>query len=78
MKFKYLGRMSIEWFHIPIKSTKICLIVWKVMVESLPLVGTWMMWRIENGKKVGIGKDPWAGADVDFRLYDDLLSLLHD
>jgi hypothetical protein len=79
MKYKYLGRLSIEdWFCLPRKSSKNNLNIWIYLVEAFPLVGNWTMWRIGNGKNVKIGEHPWARSNIDFRLFDDLLSILHD
>jgi hypothetical protein len=78
MKSKYLGRLhNEEWFQLPRKYSINSLIIWKEMVESFPLVFNWTVCRIGNGNKVRIGENPWAGANVDFRLFDDLMTFLY-
>lgn len=60
---KYCPNSSIiEWFRQPVKSQKNSSIGWKIMVQSFPLIGSWMAWRIRDGKNVRVGEDPWVGA----------------
>ena len=52
--------------------------MWKDLLQSFPILGEWTIWRIENGKKVCIGVDSWLGAIDDYKLLENLRTLLRD
>jgi hypothetical protein len=57
------GLMIEEWLRSPRKYGINGSIGWKAMMESYPMLGEWVFWKIGSGKKVRIGEDPW----VNFR-----------
>jgi hypothetical protein len=78
MNSKYFPNLFVtDWFRTPVKSSKGS-IVWKVLVEAFPLVGSWTMWKVGNGKKVHVGEDPWIGAGDKFHLSPLLILALKE
>ena len=51
---------------------------WKEFVEAFPLVGNWVAWKVGDGGRIRIGQDPWVGSGDNYRLPDNLVSLLKD
>jgi hypothetical protein len=45
-------------------------------VDSFPLVGKWIVWRIGNGRKICIGEEPWVRADEDYKLSKEVRKFL--
>jgi hypothetical protein len=69
MMSKYFaGKMVEEWVHAPHKPVANCFIVWKALVDSFPLIGNWLVWKIGNEKRIRIGEDPWEGSEGNFNL----------
>eukprot|EP00253_Pinus_taeda_P033090 PITA_33090 len=52
--------------------------IWKVVLQSLPLLREGITWRIKEGNNVRIGVDPWVGCSNLHRLSDGLLRHLHN
>lgn len=76
MNSKYFANLSIaKWLQTPIKSSKGS-IVWKALVEAFTLVGSWIAWKIGNGRSVSLGEDPWLGASNNYKLSDPLIKFL--
>ena len=46
------------------------------MVLAYPLIGKWIGWKIEDGKCVKVGEDPWMGAGENFKLSPSLIQIL--
>lgn len=51
--------------------------MWKALVKAFPLIGSWLAWRIVDGKNVRVGEDPWVEAKRDFKLSRTLQDHLH-
>jgi hypothetical protein len=47
-------------------------IIWKGILDAFPLIGKWLIWTIENGVKVLIGKDPWIWSQNNHHLPNHL------
>jgi hypothetical protein len=54
----YVDPPSFEWIRLPVKPISKISNVWKPLVQSFPLLGNWLVWRIGNGVKARIGEDP--------------------
>ena len=52
--------------------------MWKALVDAFSQVRPWAACRIDNGRKLRIGEDPWNGVDDSFTLSEELMTLLHD
>lgn len=47
------------------------------MVQSFPLVGNWLVWKVGKGDKVRIRIDPCVTSGEDLKLPDDVNDALH-
>eukprot|EP00253_Pinus_taeda_P007952 PITA_07952 len=45
----------------------------KATLESFKVIEQGLAWKIENGEKVRIGKDPWVGCNGNYALSPDLI-----
>eukprot|EP00253_Pinus_taeda_P025252 PITA_25252 len=52
--------------------------IWRVVIDTLPLLREGITWRIKEGNAVRIGMDPWVGCGNTHRLHADLIRHLHD
>lgn len=52
-------------------------IIWKAVLSAFSVVEEGLAWKVRNGEKVQIGKDPWVGCGDSFRLPGDLIQILH-
>jgi hypothetical protein len=43
------------------------------MMESYPMIGNWLCWKIGNGKNVRVGEDPWIGLGEGYKLSEALV-----
>jgi len=76
---KYMTRKSIEeWFWMPRKVVHISYTWWKVMADSFPLMGVWIVWWVGNGRSIQIGEDHWEGSYRDFKLSKELVDIIHN
>lgn len=50
--------------------------VWKAIVQSFPLVGNWLAWKVGKWDKVRIGADPWVGSGERHKLSEELIVTL--
>ena len=57
-----------EWVRNPVKRIHNASIIWKEDNITFPLVGNWLVLRVEKGDKVQIGLDPWIGSGALHRL----------
>jgi len=77
MKKKYIEPDYVEdWIRSPTKSHQNASIVSKYMILSFPLVGRWLIWKVDGGNKVILGGDPWVGCMVSYRMYENLVQIL--
>ena len=51
-------------------------VAWKALVLFFPLVGSWLVWKMNNGDKVNIGDGRWVGSGDGFRLPRELITEL--
>jgi hypothetical protein len=56
-----------EWIRKPMKNLHNVSIMWNVVVLAFPIIGDSLVWKVGNGNKVGVGKDPWIGCGIDYR-----------
>jgi hypothetical protein len=52
-------------------------IIWKAIINYFHIVGDWLIWKIGNGSKVLIGKDPWIVCSNNHLLPEDLITSLN-
>jgi hypothetical protein len=50
--------------------------MWKYLVEVFSFVQKWTVWKIGNGRNLGLGEEPWLGAGDNFRIFEPLVQLL--
>lgn len=55
-----------------------CLLIWKALIHSLPLIRDNLVWRINDGMLGMIGLDPWIGSGGRHILSRELIRLLND
>ena len=73
MYHKYIAPLTlIEWIRLADKSRTNCSVVWKVVVKHFDLVGSGLVWRIGNGRRVRLGIDPWVGCGRDRVLPEEM------
>ena len=46
--------------------------------EGFPIIGNWLVWKIANGVKVGVGEDPWLRGNECFRISQYLAIKLNE
>jgi hypothetical protein len=67
-----------EWVRNPVKRIHNASIIWKAINITFPLVGNWLVLRVEKGDKVQIGLDPWIGSGALHRLPPQMICDLRD
>jgi hypothetical protein len=79
IKEKYIPQISLlEWICSPNKSfEKNGTIIWKSIINSFHIIGDWLIWKVGNGSKVLIGKDPWIGCANSHILPEELVNFLN-
>lgn len=46
------------------------------LTKAFPIIGEWFCWRIGNGRKVKVVKDPFIGGADFYKLWDELVAEL--
>eukprot|EP00253_Pinus_taeda_P028145 PITA_28145 len=79
VKRKYIDPTPLEdWIRNPIKTQKNVFAIWKATLESFKVVEQGLAWKIGNGEKVKIGKDPWVGCNGNYALSPDLVQHMEE
>jgi len=74
LKYKYLQKKYFEdWIKMPNKSILNTSNFWHDFVKSYPWMGSWLSWRIGNGKKIQLGIDPFIGGEEFYKLSNPLI-----
>eukprot|EP00253_Pinus_taeda_P016010 PITA_16010 len=74
VKRKYIDPIPLEeWIRAPSKTQKNASAIWKATLESFKVIEQGLAWKIGNGEKVRIGKDPWVGCNGNYALSPDLI-----
>lgn len=77
VKIKYIDPAPLEeWIRNPNKPQKNASAIWKATLESFKVIEQGLAWKIGNGVRVKIGKDPWVGCNDNFALPPDLIQHL--
>lgn len=63
-----------DWICNPVKKYTQGSSLWKAIVLSFPLVGSFLAWKVGDGKKVRLGADPWIDGQGLYHLSDDVIS----
>jgi hypothetical protein len=76
---KYIAPEPLEdWVRRPVKSALNCTIIWKALLNSFPIVGEGLAWRVGKGNKVRIRADPWPGSGNSHRLQEHMVHQLNE
>jgi hypothetical protein len=76
---KYIHISSIkEWIRKPSKYISNVLIVWKATIKYFSLIGNWLVWKVGNGRRIRLGKDPWVSYGNNFELLDHIVNFLRE
>jgi len=47
------------------------------MLDSLPVIKNWVVWKVGDGKRIIVGRDPFLGCILKFKFSNELLEQLH-
>lgn len=79
VKGKYIDPTPLEeWIRNPDKNKNNVSVIWKATVESFKVIEQGLAWKIGNGEKIKIGKDPWVGCNENYALPPGLAQHLED
>eukprot|EP00253_Pinus_taeda_P013898 PITA_13898 len=79
VKRKYIDPTPLEaWIRNPVKSHKKVSAIWKATLESFKVIEQGLAWKVGNGEKVKIGKDPWIGCNENYALSPGLVQQLEE
>ena len=67
-----------KWLRIPSKKVSLTSIIWKSMVLYFDVIGDGLVWRVGDGNKLCLGKDPWMGSGGAHLLLDPLIQSLQE
>lgn len=74
---KYISPSNtMDWIWRDHRNSSNLSIIWKAVLNSLPLICEGLTWRIHEGNAVCIGVDPWIGCGNVHRLPAEVTSLL--
>jgi hypothetical protein len=75
---KYMWSSTVlDWLRRPSWNMKGISVIWRVVLNTLPIIRRGLIWRIGNGGSVRIGIDPWIGSENAYQLPPELNSLLN-
>jgi len=75
---KYIAPMGLmDWIRWDSKHSRGGSIIWKALVQAFEVIGKGLAWKIGNGQKFILGRDPWAGCGLDHLLSEPLRNHLH-
>lgn len=66
-----------EWIKKLVKKVQNSFVIWKSILNAFPLIEKWLIWKIRNGSKFLLGKDPWIGCNENHVLSDNLVHALN-
>ena len=76
---KYMKCSSvIEWLRNKHYNTRCASIFWRGFVQILPWMGSYLAWKVGDGKNILLGIDPIVGIQSSFSLPEDLRTYLED
>lgn len=67
-----------DWIRHPTWNKTSISIIWKVVLNSLPLIRDGITWKIHSGSSVRIGFDPWIGSGNSHRLPQELIMIINN
>lgn len=77
IKRKYIDPISMDgWLRTPAKKFKTSSVVLKATLNSFDLIVEDISWKVWDGRRLGVGVDPWVGCSEVFFLPRDLLDHL--
>jgi len=76
---KYIAPLTlIDWVRQVDKTKPGCSVIWKALVLSFGLIGSGLVWRVGDGRKLRVGLDPWVGSGRDHILPLAIRTILED
>jgi hypothetical protein len=75
---KYIEPVPLEfWIRSQQKSKKGASVIWKAILNAFPLIENGLAWKLGNGHRFRLGKDPWPGSEGKHILSEQLIQHLH-
>jgi len=64
LQHKYIAPLSmLDWIRTEDKKRSRVSIIWKAILQAFEVISKGLAWRVGDGHKLLIGKDPWSGSD---------------
>lgn len=78
MRPKYIEPIHVEiWLRSQQKSIKGASSICKAIINAFSVVENRLAWKIGNGQRFRLGKDPWPSSERQHLLSDQLIQHLH-
>jgi hypothetical protein len=52
-------------------------VIWKAILNTFPLIENGLAWKLGNGNRFRLGKDPWPESEGNHLLTEQLIQCLH-
>lgn len=76
--YKHIWPQNImDWVHLPSWNKKGISVIYKVVIQTLPIIKSGLTWKIGNGSIFRIRADPWIGCGNMYNLPPDLIAYLN-
>lgn len=76
---KYIWPLSIiDWIRRPSWNRNGISVVWRAILNTIPIIRDGLLWKIGNGASVRIGIDPWTRSGNSYQLPPDLINYLNN
>lgn len=76
--YKYIwSHIVMDWLILPTWNKKGISVIWRVVINTLPIIRRGLTWQIGNSMSVRIGTDPWIGCSNSHHLPSGLIAFLN-